>query len=90
MTLQITLPVELEQRLQQEAIRQGLATNTYVLQLLERHLPPALSRMDAARMLEQWAAEAESMSAEEAEANANVLRGIDDVRLSERKLFPGL
>lgn len=38
-------------------------------------------------MLQQWLAEDAAMSSEETEANATVLRSIDDDRLSDRKLF---
>ena len=40
MTLTLHLPLELEQRLTQEAKRHGLALDAYTLQLLDKSLPP--------------------------------------------------
>jgi hypothetical protein len=40
MTLTLHLPPELEQRLTQEAKRQGLALDACTLQLLDKCLPP--------------------------------------------------
>ena len=40
MTLQLTLPPKLEERLRLEAERQGQPTETVALGLLDQHLPP--------------------------------------------------
>lgn len=99
MMLQFTLPPELEDRLRREADRQGLPPHAVVLKLLESHLPPAdpataLSAADrraaTIAMLQQWAAEDEAMTEEEAASNAAVLRAIDEDRLSDRKLFEAI
>jgi hypothetical protein len=92
MTLQITLPSELEARLRQEAERRGQEQETVALRVLDEHLPPALDarRAAAVSLLRGWAEEDESLSADEMAANADVLRALDEDRPSFRKLFPDL
>jgi hypothetical protein len=87
MTLQLTLPAALEERLCQEAQRQGLSPDAVTLKLLDKHLPSADRRAALIAMLQQWNAEDEAMTPEESAANAEVLRAIDEERLSNRKLF---
>lgn len=87
MTLQLTLPVDLESRLRQEAERQGLPPSAVTLKLLDAHLPAASRAAGLVAMLQTWQAEDEAMTAEETAANADVLRAIDEDRLSDRKLF---
>ena len=59
MTLQLTLPRELEDRLRHEADRCGEPTESVALRLLSKHLPPVLDekRNGAISMLERWAEE---------------------------------
>jgi len=92
MTLQITLPSELEERLRQEAERRGQGEETVALRVLDQHLPAALEarRAAAVSLLRGWAEEDESLSGEEMAANAEVLRALDEDRPSYRKLFPDL
>jgi hypothetical protein len=92
MTLQITLPSQLEERLRQEADRRGQGQETVALGVLDAHLPPALDarRAAAVSLLRGWAEEDESLSADEMAANADVLRALDKDRPSFRKLFPDL
>lgn len=87
MTLQISLPAELEDRLRHEAQRQGLTPDAVTLKLLEEHLPAVAAGEDFAATLQRWQAEDEAMTEEESAANADVLRAIDENRLSDRKLF---
>ena len=88
MTLQLTLPVEIEKRLQQEAHRKGQPSEEVALRLLDQHLPPEAARRAAAvAMLEQWSREDAALSAEDAASNAEVLRTLDNDRPSHRKLF---
>jgi hypothetical protein len=42
MTMQITLPSQLAERLRQEAERRGLGQETVALRVLDENLPPAL------------------------------------------------
>jgi hypothetical protein len=87
MTLQLTLPAPLEERLHQEAERQGLSADAVTLKLLDAHLPPANRASSLVAMFKQWQAEDEAMTKQECDANAEVLRAIDEDRLSDRKLF---
>jgi hypothetical protein len=89
MTLQLSLPTELEERLRQEAERRGQPTEAVALRLLDEHLPPPLDarRAAAVALLQRWAEEDASLSPEEAAANAEVLRALDEDRPSYRKLF---
>lgn len=92
MTLQLTLPPELQERLRREAERQGIPPDAVTLKLLDEHLPsadrpPADRRAAAIAMLQQWAAEDELLTDEELAANAAVLRAIDEHRPPSRKLF---
>ena len=87
MTLELTLPAELESRLRQEAERAGLRPDALTLKLLDEHLPGADRRLALIAMLHQWKADDDVMTDEESAANADVLRAIDEDRLSDRKLF---
>ena len=59
MTLQLTLPQELEERLRREAERRGQGSEIVALRLLDEHLPPPSDerRVAAVAMLERWAEE---------------------------------
>ncbi len=89
MTLQLTLPSELQERLHQEAERRGQPAEAVALRLLDEHLPPPLDarRAAAIAMLHQWMEEDAAMSPEEEAANVEVLRALDADRPSYRKLF---
>jgi hypothetical protein len=90
MTLQLTLPPEVEARLRQEAERRGQATEAVALRLLDQHLPPLDDRRAAVGLLQGWMEEDAALSPEEADANAEVLRALDADRPSYRKLFTDL
>jgi hypothetical protein len=86
MTLQVTLPVELEDRLREEAERQGLSPDAVTMKLLDEHLP-RLAQVGALQaMLEQWQEEDES-SPEEL-PNDDFFEALDADRPSQRKLYP--
>jgi hypothetical protein len=89
MTMQITLPKQLEERLHQEAKRRGERDEAVVLGVLDLHLPMALDARQAAAvaLLRGWAVEDASLTAEELSANAAVLQSLDEDRPSYRKLF---
>lgn len=89
MTLQLNLSAELQERLRQEAERRGQPTEAVALQLLAEHLPPPLDarRAAALALLQQWMEEDAALSPEEAAANREVLRALDEDRPSYRKLF---
>src|SRR5438105_10004495 len=92
MNLQIVLPRELEERLRQEAERLGQPTESVALRLLDQHLPPVPDdrRAAAVALLNRWIEEDTALSSEEASANADLLRALDQDRPSYRKLFTDL
>jgi len=89
MTVQLTLPPELEERLKLEAARRGISADACAIQTLDQHLPRPLDERRAAAiaMLQRWAQDVENLSEREMAENAAVLRAIDEDRLSDRKLF---
>ena len=86
MTFQLTLPPELEDRLCQEAKRQGLSVDAVTLKLLDQHLPPADRAATLLALFAQWQAEDESTS--DGDPNDDFFQALDAVRTSHRKLFP--
>ena len=54
MTLTLSLPLDLEERLQHEAERQGLPADTLTLRLLDQHLPATDSRAELIELLQSW------------------------------------
>jgi len=86
MTLSLHLPPELEQRLIQEAKRQGLPLDAYTLELLDTHLPPKDQRLELVTLLDAWMAEGDSE--EQRETGEYLVRVLDEDRLADRKLFP--
>jgi hypothetical protein len=89
MSLQLTLPPQLEGRLHQEAQRRGQPAEVIALQLLDEYLPPPLDehRTAAIAMLEQWMKEDAQSEVSEQEA-AEFFQQLDADRLSNRPLFP--
>jgi len=86
MTLNLSLPPDLEDRLQHEAERQGLPADTLTLRLLDLHLPAKDARGELVTLLQSWI---EGGDAEEQkETGAYLIRVLDEDRLSDRCLFP--
>lgn len=86
MTLTLHLPPRLEQRLIQEAKRQGLPLDAYTLHLLDKHLPPQDQRVELVSLLQAWIAEGDPE--EQRETGEYLVRVLDEDRLAHRKLFP--
>jgi hypothetical protein len=88
MTIQLNLPTELEERLRQEANRQGLAPDTVTLKILDQHLPKPIDdrRAAAVAMLQQWMEE--DANADDSEESEQFFRDLDAARTSNRPLFP--
>lgn len=86
MTLTLHLTQELEKRLTQEAKRQGLSTDEYAVQLLDKHLPPRGCREELVTLLQSWIDEDDT--GEQQETGEYLVRVLDEDRLSNRKLFP--
>ncbi len=86
MTLTLYLTPDLEQRLTQEAKRQGLSIDVYTLQLLDKHLPAKDRREELITLLQSWIDEDDA--GEQQETGEYLVRVLDEDRLSDRKLFP--
>jgi hypothetical protein len=86
MTLTLTLPPDIEKRLQYEAERQGLPTVTLTLQLLDQHLPSKDPRSEAVELLQSWIEEGDEQ--EQKETGEYLIQALDEDRLSDRRLFP--
>jgi hypothetical protein len=86
MTLTVHLPPELEQRLNQEAQRQGLSLDEYALALLDKSLPPKDRRTEIITLLQTWIDEEDPE--EQRETGEYLIHALDEDRLSDRPLFP--
>jgi len=86
MTLQVSLPPDLEERLQHEAERQGLPADTLTLRLLDQHLPVKDPRGELVDLLQSWIDQNEDQ--EQKETGEYLIRVLDEDRLSGRSLFP--
>lgn len=86
MVLHLSLPPDLEKRLQHEAERQGLPADTLTLRLLDENLPAQGSRGELVELLQSWI---DSKDVEEQRETGNYLiQALDEDRLSNRSLFP--
>jgi hypothetical protein len=86
MTLTLSLPLELEQRLVEGARRQGVAVDQYTLQILAQHLPANEQGKGAATLLQSWIDEDDA--GEQKETGDYLVHALDEDRLADRKLFP--
>ncbi len=85
MTLHLSLPPELEGRLRHEAERLGLSPDVVTLHLLDKHLPPLDRRAAAVALLQSWI---DTDDSDDVDTDYDLFRAIDEVRTSDRKLFP--
>lgn len=83
----LTLTPDLESRVKIESARRGLPPNEYAAQVLEEHLSDAERerRAKAVALLQSWIDEEENS---DEEYDDELLKMLDEDRLSERKLFP--
>ena len=86
MTITLTLPPELEQRLTAAAERQGLQVDAYALRLLEQNLPCGDRRAELVALLQSWIDGPDAQ--EQRETGEYLVRVLDEDRLSDRQLFP--
>ena len=86
MALTLHLPPELEQRLIEEAKRQGLALDAYTIQLLDKSLPPKDRHTELVSLLQSWIDEGDPE--EQQETGEYLIRALDEDRLADRPLFP--
>ncbi|HZF07923.1 MAG TPA: hypothetical protein VFE33_03945 [Thermoanaerobaculia bacterium] len=86
MTITLSLPPDLEDRLQQEAERQGLPADALTLRLLDQHLPAKDVRGELVTLIQSWIEEGDAR--EQKETGEYLIRALDENRLSHRPLFP--
>lgn len=86
MTLTLSLPLDLEERLQKEANRQGLPAHTLALRLLDQHLPSTEPRKELVNLLQSWIQDGDAQ--EQKETGEYLIEALDKDRLSNRSLFP--
>jgi hypothetical protein len=86
MTLTLSLPQELKERLQHEAERQELPADALTLHLLDQYLPARDPQGKLAALLHAWIVEGDSQ--EQKETAEYLIRSLDEDRFSERSLFP--
>ena len=85
MTLTITLADKLEEQLEQEAQRFGLSMEQYSAQVLIQHLKETRKRQAAVNTLESWLS---GDAVEQTTTGEELIRLLDEDRLSTRALFP--
>jgi hypothetical protein len=85
MTVTISLAKNLEQQLMHEAQRLGLSLEDYSARILTQHVEAARKNRAAAERLESLFADDEE---EQKETGEELLRSLDEHRLSSRPLFP--
>jgi hypothetical protein len=85
MTLTLDLNAELEQRLVDEASRQGVSPDQLVVQVLEQRLAAKNRGEQFAALLQAWLQEDER---EQKDTFEYLVRSLDEDRPSQRKLFP--
>jgi hypothetical protein len=86
MTLNLSLPHDLEERLQHEAERQGLPADALTLRLLDQHLPARDHRAELVDLLQSWIEDGDVQ--EQKETGEFLVKALDEDRLSDRPLFP--
>ncbi len=86
MTLELKLPTILEKNLLQEAERQGVSAHDYTLKVLEEHLAVIRKGKELAQLLQSWLDE--DNAEEQKETGDDLIRALDENRLSDRELFP--
>ena len=86
MTLTLTLSPNVEERLMREAVRQGIALDSYALRVLEQHALQQSRSDRAVAALQAWRDDASQRDQREPEND--LLQALDEDRLSDRKLFP--
>ena len=86
MTLTLDLPMDLEQRLNEEAARRHVTPHRLVLDTLSTELPPSQQAQEAVALLQSWM-DADD-AAEQQATGEFLIQALDQDRLSERPLFP--
>ncbi len=86
MTLRLELTPELEERLRQEASKDGKPVDVYALELIGRRIGTNSQHGDLAALLESWITDGDAE--EQKETGDFLVRALDEDRPSSRPLFP--
>ena len=86
MTLTLSLPKDIEQRLTEASRRQGVSVDEFTLKLLRQHLPAADRREKLKKLLRSWIDDGDV--AEQQDTFDFLAHALDEDRPSDRKLFP--
>lgn len=87
MPLTLHLSPEIEQRLAEEAERQGLAPDEYAGRIIAERLPTLERRDELVALLQRWIDEP-ATDEEEGETSEDLLVALDESHSSDRRLFP--
>jgi hypothetical protein len=85
MTLQLSIPAELSERLAKAATQNDVTVEALAVQLLDQHLP-AGNPARAISLLQSWIDS--EKDTEQTETGEYLIKALDEDRLSHRKLFP--
>lgn len=85
MSIQLTLPPDLSERLHREAVRRGISDSAVTLEILNERLPPSDSADETIALLQSWI---ESDHDDEPDENYDLFKSLDNARTSDRPLFP--
>lgn len=86
MTLTLHVPPDLEERLVQEARRQGITVNAFALALLDKAFPVRGRNTELLALIEEWIEQGDSE--EQRDTGEYLVRALDEDRNSHRPLFP--
>jgi hypothetical protein len=86
MTLNLTLPPDVERRLQAAASSRGVGPEEYALGVLQRDLSSQSPQSDASAVLQSWIDQGDPD--EQRTTYEYLTRVLDEDRPSDRKLFP--
>ena len=84
MSMVLNLTPDIEQRLIQEAERQGVSADAYALQLLDSHLPSQERRAELVALLQSWIEGSDVK--EQKETGDYLIRVLDEDRLDRKSV----
>lgn len=86
MSLSVSLPSDLENRLIQESQRLGISPDVVAFQLLDQHLPKSDSSQELLALLDSWIQQ--DSTQEHQDTGQILVSSLNEERLSLRPLFP--
>jgi len=87
--IELTIDGDLAARLDKLAAQREYEPEFYARLLLEEAVAAVEAKPDPAAWLEKWIEEIDAMPEEEFIENAEIMRSLDENRMSDRKLFEG-